>query len=397
MLHNNPKKSYPQRKKVLAGIVLSATLVSTLTACGSSSTSSTSGSSVASGSSQDIKIGEIGAMSGNLASLGTWDSQGLQMAVDEVNAKGGIHGRKVVIEKLDDQGNPSVAVNDANKLVNDKVVAAFATPESTTTLAILNILKQAKIPHITSGQDPEITKKGSLFVFRDTANSLIFDKTLADYVVGKMGMKKIAVISNSGAYGKGEHDAFVSALKAHGISPVSDQVVTPDAKDFSAQLTTIKEAHPQVLFIGTEEIEMGLIAKQARALGITARIVGGQPAATPIYVNTAGKAVAEGTIFATTYISNDANAETKAFAAAYKKKFGQVADSHVAKAYDGAKMLLEAIDKAYPNIDGTHIRDELLKLNYHGLTGDFKFNDQGEGMFTAQIGTYKNGQPEPLQ
>ncbi|UOF91174.1 ABC transporter substrate-binding protein [Fodinisporobacter ferrooxydans] len=394
---NNQKKAYLQKGKLLAGICLSATLAAAITGCGSSSNNSGTSGSSGSSSGGTIKIGEIGAMSGNLASLGTWDSQGLQMAVDEVNAKGGIHGKKVVIDKIDDQGNPSVAVNDANKLVNDKVVAAFATPESTTTLATLDIFNQAKIPQITSGQDPNITKKGSQFVFRDTASSQIFDKTLADYVVNKMGLKNIAVITNSGAFGKGEHDAFVSALKAHNITPVSDQIITPDAKDFSAQLTTIKAANPQVLFIGTEEIQMGLIAKQARALGINAKIVAGAGAATQIYVNTAGKSVADGTIFSTTYVTNDANAETKAFAAAYKKKFGQVADSHVAKAYDGAKMLLEAIDKAYPNIDGTHIRDELLKLNYHGLTGDFKFNAQGEGLDKTQMGSIKNGQPEPLQ
>jgi branched-chain amino acid transport system substrate-binding protein len=397
-MKNNKNGKSVKKGKVLAGILLSTALAASMTACGSSNTSGSTGSSTSgSSSSGDIKIGEIGAFSGNLASLGTWDNQGLQMAVDEVNAKGGIHGKKIVIDKLDDQGNPTVAVNDANKLVNDKIVAAFATPESTTTLAILSILDQAKIPHFTAGQDPKLTKKGSQFIFRDATSSEISGITLADYVATKMNGKNVAVITNNGAFGKGEHDSFVSSLKKHNITPVSDQVVTPDAKDFSAQLTNIKSANPQVLFIGTEEIEMGLIAKQAKALGINAQLMAGPGMGTQLYINTAGKEAADGSIYTSTYISNDATDETKAFAAAYQKKFGQVADGHVAKAYDGAKMLVAALDKAYPNLDGTHIRDAIRELNYHGLTGDFKFKENGEGLDKSQMGTIKNGKPELLQ
>ncbi|MCL6592592.1 MAG: ABC transporter substrate-binding protein, partial [Alicyclobacillus sp.] len=162
-------------------------------------------------------------------------------------------------------------------------------------------------------------------------------------------------------------------------------------------LATIKAANPQALFIGTEEVEMGLIAKQARALGITAKIIAGQGADTNQYFNTAGASVAEGTLFDTTYISNDATPEAKAFSEAYQTKFGQVADSHVAKGYDGGMMLLQAIDKAYPNLDGDHIAQALREQTYHGLTGDFKFDNTGEGLFQVKIGVIKNGKPVPYQ
>ena len=364
----------------ISGIAASVVLAGSLTA-------------QASTSNNVIKIGEIGAMSGDLASLGTWDSQGLQMAVDQLNAKGGIHGRKIEIIKLDDQGSPSVAVNDAENLISQGIVAAIATPESTTTLATIPVFAQAKIPQITAGEDPTITTQGSKYVFRDDASSTVFNKILVNFVVKKLGIKRIAVITNTDGFGQGNRTTFDADLKAQGLTPVADQVVSPTAKDFSAQLATIKAANPQAVFIGTEEVEMGLIAKQARALGINAKFIAGQGADTSMYLSTAGSQVANGTIFDTTYISNSATSQSRAFAVAYKKMFKIVADSHVAKGYDGAEMLLQAIKNAYPHIDGSHIANALHHLKYHGLTGYFHYNSVGEGLFTVKIGIIKNGQP----
>jgi branched-chain amino acid transport system substrate-binding protein len=374
---------------ILSGVVLSG--------CGAgSSGGAASGDSGSAKNQADIVIGHIGPQSGNLASLGQWDTKGIQLAFDEVNEKGGIKGRKLVLQKLDDQGNPTISVNNANKLVSDKVVAAFATPSSTSTLAVIPVFEQAKIPHMTPGQDPNLTKKGSKYVFRYTASSLVLDETVAEYAVNKLNLKKIALITNTGAYGKGEHDSFLAAIKAKGVTPVADETVTPDAKDFSAQLTKIKEAKPEALFIGAEEIESGLIAKQAKALGMDVKFLGSASLGTPIYRDSAGNDVADQTFYSTTYISNDATAETKAFADAYQKKYGEVPEAHGAKAYDGAKMLIEVLNKIYPNIESGKIRDALSQLSYHGITGDFKFDETGEGLKSSLLGTFKNGQPTPI-
>lgn len=384
-------------KKALTGIILGTVLAVSLTGCGSKDTN---GQANLAGSSDKgsgvVRIAEIGPFSGGGASFGKWDNEGIMMAVDDINAKGGIHGKKIEMVKMDDQGNPTVAVNAAQKIVNnDKVVAAFATPLSTTTLATLGIFDQAKIPQFTAGQDPKLTAKGSQYIFRYNANSKAYTKTAADYIVNKLSAKKIAVITNSGAYGKGEHDSFVGALKELNITPVSDQVVTPDGKEFSAQLTNIKTTNPDVIYIGSENIQSGLIVKQAKALGITAKIVGGS-ALDPVYIKTAGIDAAEGSIFTTQFIIN-ANDETKAFNEACKKKYGEEGEFHIAKAYDGARMLIEAMNKAYPNLDGEHIRDAMRQLNFHGLTGDYKFDEKGEGTQKAQMGIIKNGVAELIQ
>src|SRR5213078_3566692 len=104
-----------------------------------------------------------------------------------------------------------------------------------------------------------------------------YDETLAKYVVDQKGIKKIAMITNNGSYGKGEHDSFQSSLSKRGITPVTDQVVTTDQKDFSAALTTIRQKKPELIFLGAEEVESGLIVKQARDLGITVPFAGGAP------------------------------------------------------------------------------------------------------------------------
>ncbi|MEW9673034.1 ABC transporter substrate-binding protein [Ammoniphilus sp. 3BR4] len=385
-------------KNIVKGILFGSLLAATLTACGSQDSSSSAGSAGSSGSSAEssdvIRIGQIAPFSGNAASFGIWDNNGLMLVVDEVNANGGIQGKKIEVIKMDDQGNPTLAVNAAQKLVNENVSAVFATPLSTATLATINVFKEAKIPQLTAGQDPALTSKGSEYIFRYNANSRAYTKTTADYLVNKLGMKKIAIISNSGAYGKGELDSFTAALKELNVTPVASEVVAPDAKDFSAQLTNIKAANPEVLYIGSENIQSGLIVKQARALGLNAQIAGGS-ALDPIYIQTAGKDVAEGTIFTTQYIIN-ANEETKAFNEAYKEKYGEEAEFHGAKAYDGAKMLVEALNKAYPNLDGESVRTALREITYKGLTGEYKFDETGEGTDRAQIGIIKNGQFEAV-
>lgn len=376
-------------------VVGSLLLMGGVTACGNTGSGSGGGTG-SNNNSSVIKIGEIGAISGDLASLGTWNEQGTQLAVDQINAKGGIHGKKIKILSLDDQGDPTVAVDDAKKLLNEGIVAAIATPESTTTLATVPVFAQAKVPQITAGEDPKLTQQGSAYVFRDDASSGVFNQTLADYVVNTLGLKRIALITNTDSFGQGNLSTMKADLKALGITPVASEVVSPSAKDFSAQLTTIKQANPQALFIGTEEVEMGLIAKQARSLGIKATFIAGQGADTSLYINTAGQNVADGTVFDTTYVSNSATPQAAAFAKLYQSKYGKAPDSHVAKAYDGAEMLIQAMENAYPHLDGQHIAQALHNLSYSGLTGDFKYNSAGEGLFKTTMGTIKNGQPVKL-
>lgn len=362
---------------------LALALAAACSAPGSSNKNQTSGSG-------PIKIAIVDAQSGQLGSLGDWEKKGAQLAIDQWNAKGGINGRKIEAKVFDDQGDPTVGTNLARKIASEGYIAMIGTAESAVTVAMAPTLQQNQIPNITSGQATALVDTKSPFLFLNGPTSTTYDETLAKYVVDQKGMRTIALITNNGSFGKGEHDAFTAALKGRGITPLEDQVVTTDQKEFSAALTTIRQKNPQLIFIGAEEVEAGLIAKQARDLGITAVFAGAAPLGTPVYAQTAGTANVEGSIVSSPYLSNDANEASRAFAAAYKKAYGQDAELHGAKAYDGANIILTAL-KNNNVVTGRKLADAIRATKYDGLLGSFSFDDTGVGITATSIGTIQGG------
>jgi branched-chain amino acid transport system substrate-binding protein len=377
-----------QTMTVIAAALAIGVLVS---ACGRES-----GGGDSSTAKKTLRVALIGPQSGQLASLGAWDSKGVTLAAKEVNAKGGAGGLKIQITRMDDQGDPTIGGNLARKAVSEHYNVVFGSSSSTISLAMLPIITGAKTAQITSGQADALTQQGSAYIFLDSPTSTTYDATLASYVLGKLGKKKVAMITNNGAYGKGEHDAFLAQLKKAGVKPVADKVVTPDQKEMSGPLSQIRSAHPDALFIGAEEVESGLIAKQARSLGIDATIVEGAPAGTPQYLDTAGKQAAEGTIVSSPYLSNDLNDQTKAFAAAYQKAYGETAELHGAKAYDGMQIVAKAAASVKGKVTNEAISEAMHRISYDGLLGHFQYNDKGVALFKTRIGVIKGGKVEPV-
>ena len=374
----------PQRTKRL--VLFAAALALATTACNAPGSDSAPKES----SGGPIKIAVVNAQSGQLSSLGQWEWKGAKLAADEWNAKGGIDGRKIQLELFDDQGDPTVGTNLARKIASEGFVAMIGTAESAVTVAMIPILQQSKIPNITSGQSPAIAATKSPFAFYNGPTSNTYDETLAKYLVDGKGAKKVAMVSNNGSYGKGEHDAFTKALADRGITPVDDQVVTTDQKDFSAALTSIRQKEPDVLFVGSEEVEAGLIVKQARELGIKATIAGAAPMGTPVYLETAGAANAEGTVVSSPYLSNDTDDAARAFAKAYKKANNEEAELHGAKAYDGATIVFTAL-KNSKGATGQKLADAIRATKHDGLLGDFDYDETGVGIHETAIGVIKSG------
>jgi branched-chain amino acid transport system substrate-binding protein len=337
-----------------------------------------------------IKIAIIDPQSGQMSSLGQWEHKGIKLAIDEANAAGGINGRAIELTILDDQGDPTASANHARKVASQGYVAVLGSSVSGATLAMAPVLAQAQIPVITSGQSPKLAELNNPYLFLNSPTSVTFGQTLAKHAVTEAGIKSIAMITNNGAYGKGEHDAFRAALAELGVTPVDDQIVTPDQKDFSAALTAIRKKSPAALFVGAEEVQSGLIVKQARALGIAATAMGGAPMGTDVFLETAGAEAVEGAIVSTPYPSNDANDASRKFAAAYQAAFNEQAEFHGAKAYDGAKILIAAL-QASNVATGKELADAIRSTNYSGLVGTFTFDENGVGVHEAQIGVAKDG------
>ncbi|MFD1824637.1 MULTISPECIES: ABC transporter substrate-binding protein [Mumia] len=360
-------------------------LLTTTAACGTPGEDDSNASTTG-----DIKIALADAQSGQLSALGAWELKGVELAVDEWNKNGGIDGRKLKLTVYDSQGDPTTGTSIARKITSGDYVVMFGTAESAVTQAMNPILRQAEIPSITSGQSPAISELGSPFQFLNGPTSVTYDETLVRYLVEDKGYKSFAMVTNNGGYGTGEHDAFKAALASRDIEPTHDKVVTAEQKDFSSILTDIRSKKPDVLFIGAEEVQAGLVAKQARELGIEAVFAGAAPLATNVYVETAGKDNAEGTIVSTPYLSNDENDASKKFAAAYEEEYGEAAEMHGAKAYDGANIFFTALE-ATGGKGGKELADEIRSISYDGLLGTFEFDESGVGIHETKVGTIHGG------
>ena len=374
-----------------------AALVLLVAACSApgSSSDSTAGGSPASGSTAPVKIAVVDAQSGSSSDLGQFEYRGVKLAVDQANAAGGVDGRKISLSLFDDQGDPTVGTELARKIASEGYIAMLGTAESAVTLAMAPILESEHIPNITSGQSTKLLAVGSPYLFLNGPTGLTYDSTLAKYVVTTKGYKKIAMLTNNDSYGAGEESAFSTSLKSLGLTPVATKVVPAGQTNMTPELTAIRGANPQVLFIGAEEAQSGLIVKQARALGMNVVIAEGAPAGTPLFLSTAGVADTNGTIVSSPYLGNGVSSAAQAFAAAYTSAYGTAPELHGAKAYDGAEVMIAAL-KACHACTGLALANAIRAVHYTGLLGTFQFNNQGVGIFATAIGILNDGKITPV-
>jgi len=291
-----------------------------------------------------IKFAIIGAMSGTNAILGEWAKKGITLAVEEKNKAGGIQGRQIELVIYDDEADPTKSVNLAQKVcTDDKVMAAFATTNSTSAIADIPIFQQYKIPQLTNGTSVDFTKKGSAYAFRVTPNSLGYEYTLINFLVKTKGFKKFAIIQDTSSYGKSESDAQVAALGENGLTALARESYSIDDKDFTGQLTKILQTQPEVLLLASSEVAAGLIAKQARQLGFKGQLAGPTAVGTPKFIETAGADIAEGSIFSTVFLPNPDDPINDKFVKAYRARWGEDPDFHGANTYDGMQLLFIAM------------------------------------------------------
>ncbi|OGO38834.1 MAG: hypothetical protein A2Z03_10380, partial [Chloroflexi bacterium RBG_16_56_8] len=305
---------------------------------------------------------------------------------------GGIQGRQIQIVVYDDEADPTKSVGLAQKVAtDDKVLAAWATTNSSSALADIPIFAQYKIPQFTNGTNVDITNKGSAYIFRATPAGPSFEDTLVDFLV-KKGMKKFAIIADTSAYGKGEGDYQEAALKRNNLPILAREAFGIDDKDFTGQLTKILQTQPDALLLGSSEVASGLIAKQARQLGFKGQIGGGAAVGTPKFIETAGADIAEGTLFTTPWLHDDANEISRKFVTAYKARWNnEDPEFHGANTYDGTQLLLLAMEKANP-LTSENVAAELHKLSgVKGLQGAFNVTAKGETITGTLVGIVKGG------
>ena len=367
------------KKKLLCGVLASAMAFSGLAGCG--------GNSEGGADSEVIKIGGIGPLSGPNSTYGISVKEGADLLAEEINAAGGINGKKVEFIFEDDQSDNTVAASAFNKLVDkDGVCAILGGVTSGTTLAIAPNSTNKKIPMITpTGTEPTITNVGGDFMFRGCFVDSFQGEILAKYTKEKLGKTTAAVLYNSSSdYSKGIANAYKETLEKNGGQVLEFLSYGSDKEtDFKAQLTKIKSANPDVIILPDYYNVVGLIAKQARDMGITSQFLGGDGWESEELTKIGGTAV-DGAIYINHYYAEDTDENVKNFVDSYTKKYNKTPDCFAALSYDTAKILVKAIEKAN-STDGTAIRDALAGMEINSVTGNIKFNEERSAVKSAAI------------
>ncbi len=358
----------------------------------SSPTSSADGGS-SSSASDVIKVGEFASLTGKEAAFGQSSHNGTAMAVDDLNAAGGVLGKKIELITEDDQsqaGQPSI---DVRKLISDDgVVAVLGEVASSRSLEAAPICQQNNIPMISpSSTNPKVTEVGD-YIFRVCFIDPFQGTVMADFATKTLHMKTAAVLTDvTSDYSEGLAKFFKESFTANGGKIVADQNYSGGDKDFSAQLTSIKAANPDGIFVPGYYTEAGLIAIQARQLGITVPLFGGDGWESSTLVSIGGQAL-EGTYFSTHFTPQDTAPVVQDFVKKYQAKYNAVPDAMAALGYDSLMILADAMKKS-GTTDGAKVRDALAaEKDFPGITGQITIDKDRNASKPAVILEIKNGQ-----
>ncbi|MBI5575470.1 MAG: ABC transporter substrate-binding protein [Deltaproteobacteria bacterium] len=352
--------------------------------------------------SNEIRIGLITPLTGDVKTYGESVRNAFGIAVDEANRAGGVAGMKIVPIVEDDRNDPTEAANAATKLIKqDRVRAIVGSVTSKATIPVSDIAQGSKIPAITpSATNPKVTVadgKRKDFMFRACFIDPFQGRVMAKFARESLFKEKAAVLYDaSNDYSRGIAEYFGDAFRSMGGKVVSYESYGKDDVDFSALLTKVKAASPDVIFLPDYYNKVGLIAKQAREKGIQTSLIGPDGWDSPDLVKIAGNAV-EGGYFSNHYSPEDTRPEVVDWVKKYKEKFGQTPDALGTLAYDATNLLLEAIRKANSD-DPARIRQALASIKgYKGVTGEAGMDDNGNAVKSAVILQIVNGRQKYLK
>lgn len=330
-----------------------------------------SASSPAVSSGDTILLGEVFSLTGGQATFGISSRNGIEMAVKEANAAGGVKGKKLETRVYDDQGKPEEAANATTRLVNqDHVALILGEVASTNSIAMANVAQPAQVPMVTpTSTNPKVTAIGD-YIFRVCFIDPFQGFAMAKFARENLKLNKVAVLRDlKSDYSTGLTDVFTRKFTEMGGKIVSVETFSQGDSDFRGQLTAIKRANPDGIYVPGYYSEVGVIARQAKELGLNVPLMGGDGWDSEKLFELGGSAV-EGHYFSNHYSSDDPAPRVQKFVAAYKAAYGAVPDSLATLAYDAAGVAIEAIKRA-PDLSGKAIRDALAQTkDYPGVAGN---------------------------
>jgi branched-chain amino acid transport system substrate-binding protein len=345
-----------------------------------------SGGSSGASSPQVIKIGWAGPLTGDQAYFGRTWLNGVKLAAQEFRLTGRLKGSKVELMPLDDGADPQQGVTVAQRHVSAGVKGVIANFNSGVTLATKPIYGRAQIPQVTNSSNPDITQENPLrTLIRPIANDNAQGGAMADFMAGK-GIERVAVLDDSQAFGQGVATTFAERAKERGVQVVARSSLNPNAQDFRGALSDALGKQPQALYFGGTVTQGGLLCRQARAAGFDGPFMGPDGLFDTAFIRGCGTGVGQA------YVSfqgppYDSSPRLKAFAARYRRAFGQDPGPYSVYGYNELGFLLSAMNAA-GTTDSGPVADQLHRITYQSILGPQHVDEKGD-LIAAPIFIYR--------
>jgi len=344
-------------------------------------------------STQSIRIGEVGSMTGSEATFGLSTHQGIELAINEINSMGGVKQKKLDLITVDDQSKPDEAATAVTKLITqNKVAAILGEVASSRSLAMAGISQDFKIPMITpSSTNPNVTQQGN-YIFRVCFIDPFQGEVMAKFALNGLKVKKVAILRDlKSDYSTGLAQFFKASFIQGGGQVVLDESYDAGDIDFKSQLTSIRAKKPEAIFVPGYYTEVGLIARQARELGIKAPLLGGDGWDSPKLNEIGGQAI-EDSYFSNHYSSENLTPQVQEFISKFKIRYGVTPDGLAAMGFDAAMVLADAMKRA-KSLSAADIRDALSTTQaYPGVTGNITIDLNRNAVKSAVVlKVVKNG------
>lgn len=341
-----------------------------------------------------IKVGQFASLTGSEATFGQSSDKGTRLAIEEVNGRGGVLGKKLELITYDTKGNGQEAGTAVTRLItNDHVVAVLGEVASSLSLAGGSVAQANGVPMITpASTNPKVTEIGDM-IFRVCFIDPFQGYAVATFASENLKAKRVAVLFDQGqAYSAGLKKDFVKAFKAGGGEITTEQSYTGGDQDFSAQITTIRETKPDAVFIPGYYTDVGNIALQMRKLDVTVPLLGGDGWDSAKLKEIAGDAI-EGCYYSNHYTEEDPRPELQDFIARFKKSYnGETPDAMAALAYDAANILADAIARAGTTESKALAAAIASTKDHKGVTGLITIDEKRNAQKPAVILQMRSGQ-----
>ena len=340
---------------------------------------------------EPIKIGVVSTLTGPYAEWGTFQVNGLQLALEDIKKAGGILGRPVELRIEDNASTNPGTVLAFTKLFTDPDIKGIVGPIASTQIqAASPAIARSGVPTMIGGTDPSLTRINNKWVFRARPNDLYSSKVIADFGVNTLRLKKWAIVHATDAFGQGGAKALAEALQALGATPILDQGYTSNSQDFAPVVLAIKKSGAEVLgTYMTVPSDQAIFAKQLRQLGVNIQWIGSPTTAAVTTRNLAGEALYGS--YAVADFNADANEAAREFTRRYRERYGIYPDNFSSWAYDALHILALAMNNAN-STEPEAIRKAILAIKgYRGLEGTYEFDARGDGVHGYNVVKNEDG------